>query len=237
MKNLGIQTFIEKAFIIHNNIYDYNNSYYVNNRTKISITCAKHGEFLQLPGAHLKGQGCPLCFKETRGLSKLTSFDDFVKKANNVHNNSFTYYKDTYKSSHFKTKIQCNNCNNIFYQKVYKHLQGNSCKCNKKVGYSKTNWISFCKKNNKTPIIYIIKCFNTSEEFIKIGRTSNSIKQRFNKHFPYSYTIIKEIYGTPEEIYNKEINLHREFKNYKYIPNINFNGKTECFDIKILDFI
>jgi len=44
--------FIKKSKKIHDNIYDYNKSIYINGRTKMSINCSKHGEFLQNPNSH-----------------------------------------------------------------------------------------------------------------------------------------------------------------------------------------
>lgn len=56
---------IERAKRIHHNKYDYSKVKYVNNHTAISIICPIHGEFLQTPANHIKGQGCPIC-----GMSK-----------------------------------------------------------------------------------------------------------------------------------------------------------------------
>lgn len=58
----NIDSFIEKANIIHNFKYDYSKSVYgKNNKEKIIIICPKHGEFLQCPHDHLSGYGCPKC--------------------------------------------------------------------------------------------------------------------------------------------------------------------------------
>ena len=53
--------FIELAKKVHNNKYSYENTNFVNMRTPVTISCPKHGEFLQGPSPHLKGQGCPVC--------------------------------------------------------------------------------------------------------------------------------------------------------------------------------
>lgn len=55
--------FIEKAKYIHNNLYDYSNVKYINNKTKVCIICPEHGEFWQTPDKHLRGNGCPKCQK------------------------------------------------------------------------------------------------------------------------------------------------------------------------------
>ena len=54
-------TFVEKANKVHNNFYNYDKVKYVNSKTKVTITCPKHGDFKQLPYNHLLGEGCPKC--------------------------------------------------------------------------------------------------------------------------------------------------------------------------------
>lgn len=65
---LDTDEFIEKARKIHGDKYDYSESEYVNNRTRVKIICHKkdkrgveHGAFWQTPNDHLDGCGCPLC--------------------------------------------------------------------------------------------------------------------------------------------------------------------------------
>ena len=60
------EEFIQKAKVIHNDIYDYSKVNYSNNYTKVIITCKQHGDFEQAPNVHLKGVGCPTC-KASKG--------------------------------------------------------------------------------------------------------------------------------------------------------------------------
>lgn len=53
--------FVLEAQAVHNNKYTYDHVVYVNGKTKVSITCPIHGDFLQTPTNHLKGKGCPYC--------------------------------------------------------------------------------------------------------------------------------------------------------------------------------
>ena len=53
--------FIECSKKIHGNKYDYLKVNYINSKTKVSIICPEHGEFLQRPESHLIGNGCPCC--------------------------------------------------------------------------------------------------------------------------------------------------------------------------------
>lgn len=55
--------FLEEAIKTHGNRYDYSKTSYERSYRKVTITCKKHGDFLQTPASHLRGQGCPSCHK------------------------------------------------------------------------------------------------------------------------------------------------------------------------------
>lgn len=68
-----LEDFIKKAKKIHGDKYDYSNTAYENNSTKVKIKCPIHGVFLQTPNNHLHGQGCPLC-SSSKGENKIRIF-------------------------------------------------------------------------------------------------------------------------------------------------------------------
>ena len=104
-------------------------------------------------------------------------------------------------------------------------------------GFTRTKFKDKCDKNNDAKgILYILECYNDTETFIKIGITSRSIKERYRAKakMPYEYTILHEITGSPEFIFDLETLLHRKSKNYKYIPITPFAGSsTECFEVDL----
>lgn len=59
-------SFEEEARKVHGNIYDYSLANYTTRTTKVQIICPQHGVFIQSPGLHLKGEGCPIC--KTKGV-------------------------------------------------------------------------------------------------------------------------------------------------------------------------
>jgi len=66
-RKLGLDNFIEKSNVIHNNKYDYKLvKEYKNNKQKVDIICKYHGVFTQKIDLHLFGQGCPVC-RESKG--------------------------------------------------------------------------------------------------------------------------------------------------------------------------
>lgn len=229
--------FIEKAKQVHGNKYDYSLVNYINGQTKVIIICPIHGEFNQIPNSHLRGRGCNKCAIESR---KLTS-EQFIAKSKLIHGNKFDYSLAEYNGHKYKIKLICNMCGVTFQTNAGTHLEGYGCpKCKKVGGYSKTEWINICEtKKNFNPTVYIIQCFNNIENFIKIGRTSQSIVRRFHNKLsmPYSYKILREFKGSPDYIYDKETELHKLYKEYKYSPLLNFDGQTECFNISILEEI
>lgn len=67
------ETFIEQAIKIHGELYDYTSVKYININTKINIKCNIHGDFNQMPYAHLKGQGCPKC-RKSKGENMISEY-------------------------------------------------------------------------------------------------------------------------------------------------------------------
>ena len=222
--------FIEKAKEVHGKTYSYANTVYTNKRTKVTITCKTHGDFLQSPQHHLHGSGCKKCY-----IFKMkNSTQDFIKKATQIHNNKYNYSEFDYIDSYTKSKIICP-IHGVFKQTSNTHLDGSGCpSCGKiQSGFSLTLFKNRCNKNNNgVGIFYIIKCFNETEEFYKIGITSKSIKQRYSNksRMPYKYIITQEIQDTPENIFKLENIIKKYFLKFKYEPLFKFHGSsTECF--------
>jgi len=55
------EEYIKDCSKIHNNKYIYDKTVYKNNKSKVIITCLKHGDFVQESLSHLRGHGCPKC--------------------------------------------------------------------------------------------------------------------------------------------------------------------------------
>ncbi|MCD6436492.1 MAG: hypothetical protein J7L15_08975 [Clostridiales bacterium] len=100
------QSFLS-ALSIHNNKYSYNNVIFVDNITKVQITCPIHGDFEQTPKKHKKGQGCPKCARILIGNKIKDTILEFVTKANKVHFHKYTYENAVYVKSSIKINITC----------------------------------------------------------------------------------------------------------------------------------
>jgi Zn ribbon nucleic-acid-binding protein len=143
--SMGQEEFIKKANEKHDNKYDYTETIYVNNRTPIKIYCKKHNIFEQIPTTHLSGSGCPTCGTDTMKEKLKLSTDDFIKKANIMHNNKYDYSMVDYINNNTKVKIKCLK-HGFFYQQPNAHIYGeNGCPKCSKMGYSykAIYWLNF----------------------------------------------------------------------------------------------
>lgn len=123
------EQFINEAKAIHGDKYDYSKVEYKNKENDVCIICPKHGEFWQRAANHLKGCGCPKCRYEKMTEEYKDTLQDFIEKANIVHNGKFDYSKVKYIDSQTKVCIICPE-HGEFWQKPNNHLHGWGCaKC------------------------------------------------------------------------------------------------------------
>ncbi len=161
----NLNWFLEKAKLVHGDLYDYSAANYVNTNTKIDIICKKdnHGIFKQTPNMHLNNKnGCPKCF----GCIKYT-LEEFIKKSNEIHNYRYDYSKVIYTGYKTKIEIICKiDDHGSFWQLAGNHLKGINCsKCSEKYsGDSKY----FIKRAN---VIH-----NNLYDYSKIHYTDNRTK-------------------------------------------------------------
>jgi ssDNA-binding Zn-finger/Zn-ribbon topoisomerase 1 len=170
-KNITTEKWIEKAIKIHGDKYDYSKVEYINNRTPVCIICPEHGEFYQVPYAHLAGKGCPICGKIKKAKSKTSNTDEWIKKAIKIHGYTYDYSVSKYNGAINKIDILCKK-HGIFSQRACDHLSGYGCP---KCGYEKvsadllSNKENFVKKANK---IYSNKY--TYDKFVYINNKTPS---------------------------------------------------------------
>ena len=164
-KKLTKEEFIKKANEVHDGKYDYSKVKYVNNKTKVCIICPEHGEFWQTPHNHLRGNGCSKCANEANGdkIRKRQTLknEEFIKRANEKHDNKYDYTKVEYEGANTKVCIICKE-HGEFWQLPYVHTRGSGCpKCGQ--------------------IATAERCRLSKEDFIKKSRKVHGDKYDYSK--------------------------------------------------------
>lgn len=245
------QEIIEKFKLVHDNKYDYSNFEYRGSQIKSIIICKTHGEFLQHSNSHLSGQGCKKCFNERNILNFISH--GWKKNVENraktfiedckIKNPNLIFDKTVYSGKNNKVIVTCP-IHGDYKTNPRLLLDGVLCrKCyyeNLHERWSRKGWVNYCNKNNiEIAHFYIIKMKNNNEEFIKFGITTKDVKVRMNK-YPSSYKqeVIKIVSSNPDKIWMCESKMKKEYKLYKYVPQMKFGGSSqECLSIETLNEI
>lgn len=143
----------------------FDSSTYVNNTTKVSVTCNKHDiEYQTTPSVLLKGCGCPLCKSEGITSAKTKTQEQFILEAKTLTNNRFDYRLVEYVHGRKPVHIICKKCEGVFKQKPADHLAGSGCTLCMSCGFSES----------KAAHLYVL----TSEEITKVGITNRDVRTR-----------------------------------------------------------
>lgn len=120
---LDAKGFIKKAQEVHENLYNYDKTYYRTSTEKVTITCNKHGDYHQLPGEHLRGLGCFVCYKEEDLIKRVESF---IKRSKVIHEGYYEYSKVSYVNLATEVSIICPQ-HGDYLQTPTNHLTGTGC--------------------------------------------------------------------------------------------------------------
>ena len=231
-KKLTTEIFIKKSIAKHGCKYDYSNTIFTKTKEKVSIFCYKHGMFSITAQCHLQGQGCAKCGTDRTIQAQKLSKHEYLDKVNKLFNNKYKYNDfelDGLKNT--KITIVCP-IHGEFIKSADKHLYGLGCpKCAvknmKTYGTTLKGFIAACENNSGIGTFYVMKFKDGEQTILKHGITARTATQRA-KEIPYKPEILLEIKDEPKQIYLFEQLIKQQFKKYKYIPKIKFDGYTEC---------
>jgi hypothetical protein len=100
--------FIKKAVNIHGDKYDYSKVIYINNRTKVIITCPIHGDYKQTPNSHLLGRGCTKCGRDEVAKKQKLTTDEFYRRVYEKHGNDLMIIQPfEYENQNQKVRVKC----------------------------------------------------------------------------------------------------------------------------------
>ena len=225
--------FIEQALAKHNAKYTYNNTVYINDTSKVIITCPIHGDFEQSASSHLQGCGCRKCSIEAQHKKQKTSIEQLQK--NFVLPEHITVDFLSYKNN--KTKMECHCEFHGPFKQLPEILAGGKGIC-PTCAKQLRGWNRSLYKDSPTTL-YLLELPNN---LYKVGLTKScnvntrySVKDRQQiQNILFQVTILE---GTVAWEIEKQI--LRQCKNNKYTGSNIFTdtGNTEIFTINPINII
>jgi len=202
--------YIKKFNRVHGEVYSYERFEYRGYNRKGRITCSVHGDFMQTPEAHARGDGCPRCASDNRrGNTEV-----FVEKASRLFDGAYDYSQCEYLTAITKVKIICPQ-HGPFYKTPNKHLSGQGCPS--------------CSFTDRSAVIYVIP----SSGMCKIG-ISVDLNRRLKEMDGCPDFKEDDIFTLNVDSWVKartiESRIHKELKG-KNAGLTGFSGCTEWFHI------
>lgn len=121
--------FINKAIKKHGDKYDYSEVIYIDSYTHVIIYCKHHqSKFSQKPYHHLAGSGgCIKCMTDNSKEKFKMTKENFIQKANDVHENKYEYDSVIYVNNRTPITIYCKKHKKYFNQLPTHHLRKAGC--------------------------------------------------------------------------------------------------------------
>jgi hypothetical protein len=140
-QTLSNDEFIRRSKILHgDNIFDYSYTKYEKYKKLVKLKCIKHNYIFDVKaGDHLRLKdpiGCPRCSHH------LILVEDFIERANIIHNNKYNYSISNYLGASKSIDIICP-IHGIFSQLAFVHLEGHGCwNCGQgSISYAENQWL------------------------------------------------------------------------------------------------
>jgi hypothetical protein len=233
------EQFILDAKAKHGDKYDYRKVNYVDAHKKVIIICPLHGEFEQKAYSHLQSKGCDKCGIEKITQSRRSNTQEFIEKANKIHNNKYDYSLVEYgKNNRTKVTIICP-FHGDFEQIPNTHLSGGGCLdcCDKK---KKNTQIFIQKAKAKHGDKYDYRKVNyvdAHKKVIIICPLHGEFEQKPSSHY-YSNgcdkcgreTVSLNLRSTPEQFIEQANKIH----NNKYDYSLVEYGKNNRTKVTII---
>ena len=188
MRKLTTEEFKQKYFEKFGNKYNLNKFVYQNSKIPSVVTCPIHGDFMAKLNDLLKGQGCPIC-----GGTHKYDTEEFIEKANFVHNNYFSYKKTIYMGSNNKVIVTCP-IHGDFEVRANNHIKGNNC--------------PFCAKEKIQHHITKLPQINSSTKKL----TTNDFLEKYKEKFENNYNFDKFVYVNTRTKSIVTCPIHGDFK-------------------------
>ena len=174
------EEFIKEAKKIWGDRWIYTDTEYKSSTEKVNIICPKHGVFSQIAYSHLQGHGCPRCANEQNTIKLSSTKEEFIKKANVVHNSTEDYSLVEYKGARIPIEIICPNGHH-YWQMPNKHLCGHGCPyCANNVSRQENDITNFIKTKLNIDVINNNRKLLSNGKELDIFLPSKNIAIEFN---------------------------------------------------------
>lgn len=216
------EDFVIQCNLKYNNKYNYDESVYINDSTKLFIRCPLHGNFELMANKHINGRECPSCKKNTYNNRYKNKFLESVK---NIHGNRYDYSKVEYIKANILVDIICKK-HGVFSQTPKSHLTGNGCSnCSNSIGEKKVE--SYLRDNKIN--------FSKNKKF---DDCKNKVKLRFDFYL-YDINTIIEFDGIqhfkPIEYFGGQVKLEYTIQNDNIKNNYCLKNGIKLIRISYLD--
>ena len=208
------------------------------------IICSKESE--KMFGNFKKNKRCTNCV--SREVANNRCQEENKNILINILNENNIEYKPFEKQTIYNDiEVKCSECCKFHISKIYtvknKCLNDgkflcNECTLKRKQKTSTYNLVKFYKNNkelgDKTGFLYFYNININGVEACKMGITRNDVMSRVPKSSKiYEISNIRYIKDTNLNVAIRERELKNKYKEFKILPEIKFEGYTECFTIPI----
>jgi hypothetical protein len=123
------EDFVNRARKKHGDKFQYIEESYNGMNKRMDIICPEHEKITMTASSHcITKTGCKFCGNTSKAFNKSRSYEEFIKRANEVHKFKYDYSKTLYINGHKKITIICP-IHGEFQQTASKHLSGGCRKC------------------------------------------------------------------------------------------------------------
>lgn len=215
------QDFLKKAIRRHGDKYEYLEPYTKSDKN-IKVRCKKHDFIFSIkPRDHIRGHGCYWCGLERMKSAQRLTLEEFIERANNIHNNKYDYSEVEYVNGNSVISITCP-VHGPFRQVAEYHLAGQGCPICKE-SYGERNIDKWLTANN----ILFVRQFNIiPDQLSLIGRNKFIVD-----FFLPNHNIIIEFHG--EQHFHKNKFFHKDNTEFQLQQDRDKRLREHCKHNKI----
>lgn len=197
--------FIKAGIEMHGDSYTYEDTVYINNDTKLEVTCPIHGNWSVRPTDFLSGSNCPKCSKAVTAKTLENTIEEWQQQILNpkvkILSKESKDFGTFVCSDHGKFKAR--------FQNVIKSPTSGCTICNRLVHTPQPKRDTLADTSCTLYWVYVGKV-----DMYKLGITTQNVEQRFSISDEISVLWTKEL--PYSEAIAIEHNIHTKFTTHRY---------------------